>query len=135
VIVLDASAVVELLLDTPAGQQVAARIADPAVSVHVPHLVDVEVTQVLRCYVRDGDLDATRAGLALDDLRALDLQRHAHEPLLDRVWELRHNLSAYDAVYVALTEVLDAVLLTCDGRLARAPGVARRIERIEPDHA
>ena len=127
-IVLDASALVELLLDTPTGQAVATRIADPALGLHVPHLADVEVAQALRRYAKDGELDAAEAALALEDLHILDLQRHAHEPLLDRVWELRQNLSAYDAVYVALAEVLDTTLLTCDGRLARTPGVARRIE-------
>ena len=131
-IVLDASALVELLLDTPLGQAVATRIADPAVGLHVPHLADVEVVQALRRYARDGELDAAEAAVALEDLRALDLQRHAHEPLLDRAWKLRQNLSAYDAVYVALAEVLDTTLLTCDGRLARAPGVARRVEVVKP---
>ena len=130
-IVLDASALVELILGTPTGQLVAARIADPAVGLHVPHLADVEVAQALRRYVLDGELDAGTAQVALDDLRALDLQRHAHEPLLERVWELRKNLTAYDAVYVALAEVLDGVLLTCDGRLSRAPGMARRVVFVE----
>ncbi len=131
-IVLDASALVELLLDTPTGRAVATRIADPALGLHVPHLADVEVAQALRRYAKDGELDAASAAVALEDLRSLDLQRHAHEPLLDRIWELRHNLSAYDAVYLALAEVLDSVLLTCDGRLARAPGVARRVELVKP---
>ena len=131
-IVLDASALVELLLNTAAGRTIATRIADPALGLHVPHLADIEVAQALRRYAKDGELDAADAAVALEDLRSLDLQRHAHEPLLDRVWELRHNLSAYDAVYVALAEVLDTVLLTCDGRLARAPGVARRVELVKP---
>ena len=130
--VLDASALVELLLDTPTGRTIAARIAEPALGLHVPHLADLEVAQALRRYTHDGDLDARAAALALDDLRALDLQRHAHEPLLERVWDLRQNLSAYDAVYVALAEVLDTVLLTCDRRLARAPGVARHVELVKP---
>jgi predicted nucleic acid-binding protein len=129
-IVLDASALVELLLGTKAGRAVAARIADPATSLHMPHLADVEVAQTLRRYVREGDLDAASASAALGDLRALDVERHSHEPLLDRVWALRENLTAYDAVYVALAEVLDTRLLTCDGRLARAPGMARRIELV-----
>ena len=86
---------------------------------HVPHLADVEVAQALGGYTKDGDLDPATAALLLEDLRALDLQRHAHEPLLDRVWELRQNLSAYDAVYVALAEVLDTRLLTCDGLCLR----------------
>jgi len=132
VIVLDASALVELLLHTAAGRTIATRIADPALSLHVPHLADIEVTQALRRYANDGDLDATDAANALEDLRALDLERHAHEPLLDRVWALRHNLSAYDAVYVALAEVLDTVLLTCDGGLARARGAGHRVELVKP---
>lgn len=129
-IVLDASALVELLLNTAAGRTIATRIADPSLGVHVPHLADIEVIQALRRYASEGDLEAVEAATALEDLRSLDLQRHAHEPLLDRVWALRKNLSAYDAVYVALAEVLDTVLLTCDARLARAPGTARRVELV-----
>ena len=125
-IVLDASAVLEMLLGTPAGMAVAARVADAALALHVPHLVDVEVAQVLRRYVRDAQIAAEDAVAALRDLRDLNLTRHAHEPLLDRVWQLRHNFSAYDAVYVALAEVLDASLVTCDRRLAHAPGLRRR---------
>jgi predicted nucleic acid-binding protein len=132
VIVLDASALVELVLDTPTGQTIATRIADPALGLHVPHLVDIEVAQALRRYAQKGEIDAAEAAQALADLRALDLQRHAHEPLLDRVWELRENLSAYDAVYIALAEVLDTIMLTCDGPLARAPGMAARVELIKP---
>ena len=130
-IVLDASALVELVLGTPTGRVIASRIADPAVGLHVPHLADIEVAQALRRYAKGGELDASAAAVALEDLRALDLQRHAHEPLLDRVWELRQHLSAYDAVYVALAEVLETVLLTCDGRLARASGVARHVELVK----
>jgi predicted nucleic acid-binding protein len=129
-IVLDASALVELLLGTAAGRSVVERIASPDVSLHAPHLADVEVAQALRRLARDGDLDAASAGAALADLRALDLERHSHEPLLDRVWTLRDNLTAYDAVYVALAEALDARLLTCDVRLARAPGMSRRVELV-----
>ena len=85
------------------------------------------MAQALRRYVREGTIDADAALVALNDFRALDLQRYAHEPLLERVWELCENLTAYDAVYVALTEVLDGVLLTCDGPLSRAPGLAGRV--------
>jgi predicted nucleic acid-binding protein len=131
VIVLDASALVELLLDTLTGRAIATRIADPALGLHVPHLADVEVAQALRRYAKDDEVDTETVAAALEDLRALDLQRHAHEPLLDRVWELRQNLTAYDAVYVALAEVLDTTLLTCDSRLARALGTARRVELIK----
>lgn len=128
--VIDASALVELLLNTAAGQVVARRIADPAIGVHVPHLIDVEVVQALRRMASLGELTSREAETAIDDLQSLDLQRHAHEPLLGRVWELRQNLSAYDAVYVALAEVLDTKVLTCDGRLARAPRLVSRVELV-----
>ncbi len=130
-IVLDASCLVELLVGTQKGRTIGARIADPAESLHVPHLADVEVVQTIRRLVRDGDLDETAARTAIELLRSLDLERHAHEPLLDRVWALRQNLSAYDAVYVALAEALDGTLLTCDARLTRAPGLSRRSELIK----
>jgi predicted nucleic acid-binding protein len=93
-------------------------------------LADVEVAQTLRRYVREGALDPDSAATALEDLRSLDVERHGHEPLLERVWALRDNLTAYDAVYVALAEALDARLLTCDVRLARAPGMSRRVELV-----
>jgi predicted nucleic acid-binding protein len=129
-IVLDASALVELLLGTELGRSVGARIADPALGLHTPHLADVEVTQALRRYAREGSLPADSAAAALAELRSLDLERHSHEPLLDRVWALRANLTAYDAVYVALAEALAAPLLTCDARLARAPGLRARVELV-----
>lgn len=134
-IVLDASALVELILGTQTGQLVAARIADAAEGLHAPHLADLEVVQALRRYVREGDIDAETAAVALDDFRALDLQRHAHEPLLERVWQLRQNLTAYDAAYVALAEVLDGVLVTCDGPLSRAPALAGRVEHVQAGRA
>jgi predicted nucleic acid-binding protein len=127
-IVLDASAILELLLGTSRGRTVASRIADPALGLHVPHLADVEVAQALRRYEREGELDAREAATAMATLGELDLERHSHEPLSRRVWALRDNLSAYDAVYVALAEALDARLLTCDARLAGSPGQSRRIE-------
>jgi len=129
-IVLDASALVELLLGSERGRAIARRIAEPSLGLHVPHLADVEVAQALRRFVGDGELDPVEAALALQDLRSLDLERHGHEPLLDRVWALRQNLTAYDAVYVALAEALDAKLLTCDGRLARSPAVAGRVDLV-----
>jgi predicted nucleic acid-binding protein len=129
-IVLDASALVELLLGTDAGRRVAVRIADPAIALHVPHLADVEVTQALRRYAREGAIDSDTAAAALEDLRSLDLERHGHEPLLERIWALRDNLTAYDAAYVALAEALEGTVLTCDGRLARAPGLSRCVELV-----
>ena len=127
-IVLDASAVLELLLGTEQGRHVASRIADPGLGLHAPHLLDVEVAQALRRYVRGGEVDEPSARAVLDDLRALDMERHAHEPLLDRVWSLREILTAYDALYVALAEALDTRLLTCDRRLGGAPGLKARVE-------
>lgn len=134
-IVLDASAIVELLLNTERGRAVAGHISDPRVGLHVPHLLDVEVAQVLGRYTIEGDLDAPTAHECLDDLRQLDMRRWAHEPLLGRMWELRRNLTAYDAAYVALAEALDASLVTCDAKLARAPGIAGRTQLICVPHA
>lgn len=127
-IVLDASALIEMLLSTPIGSAVAARVADPAVSLHAPALIDLEVVQALRRFERASILSRSQARQALTDLQSLDLERHSHEPLIDRVWKLRANLTAYDAAYVALAEALDAILLTCDARLAAAPGVGKIVE-------
>ena len=129
-IVLDASALLELLLGTQQGRWVSTRIADPELALHAPHLVDVEVLQALRRYVRERQIDQESAAAVLDDLRSLDLERHSHEPLLYRVWALRENLTAYDAVYVALAEALDTVLLTCDNKLATVPGMIGRVELV-----
>lgn len=120
-IVLDASALIELLVGTAAGRRIAKRIADPSVTLHVPQLADIEVLHVLRRYVAVGELSLGEAEAAMADLHALDIERHDHHPLLARVWELRSNFNAYDATYVALAEALDGLLLTCDKRLATAP--------------
>jgi predicted nucleic acid-binding protein len=93
-----------------------------------PELADLEVTSVLRRQVLGGALDPRRASFALADLSDLPLRRAPHVPLLGRCWELRENISVYDAVYVALAEALDAVLLTGDSRLAQAPGPRCDIE-------
>jgi len=127
-IVLDASAVVEVLLQTAAGAPITERLFDPTESLHAPHLVDVEVAQILRRFVRRGELAPERARQALDDLAGLPLERYSHEILIPRAWALRENLTAYDAVYVALAEVLEATLLTRDARIPRAPGHNARIE-------
>ena len=126
--VLDASAAVELLLNTPAGRRVSSRLADETEAIHAPYLIDIEVAQVLRRHVLHELLADTRAVWALDRWRDLDIERYPHAPLLDRVWQLRHNVSAYDAVYVALAEALSIPLVTGDGRLARAPGLNALIE-------
>ena len=127
-IVLDASAAVEVLLQTAAGAPMTARLLDPAESLHAPHLLDVEVAQILRRFVRRGEVVPDRARQALDDLASLPLERYSHEILMSRVWVLRENLTAYDATYVALAEILEATLLTRDARISRAPGHAARVE-------
>jgi predicted nucleic acid-binding protein len=130
VIVLDASAVVELLLQTMTGVRVGQRIASRVESLHAPHLLDIEVAQVLRRFEAGGALTPERAEQALADLLDLDVRRHAHDLLLPRVWQLRHNLTAYDAAYVALAEALDAPLVTTDGRVARAKGHQAQVEAL-----
>lgn len=129
-IVLDASVVIELLLDTPTGGTVALRIEEPEESLHAPHLLTVEVAQVLRRLVAAHEISEQRAAEAIDDLVDMEIDRWDHETLAPRIWALRHNLTAYDASYVALAEALAAPLLTADGRLAGAPGNDAAIELI-----
>ena len=121
-IVVDASAVLETLLRTPAAAAVEGRLFDSRQTLHAPHLIDVEVAQVVRRYAAAGELDAERGREALADLADLPLLRYPHDLLLPRIWELRHNLAADEAAYVALAEALGAPLLTRDLRLAAAPG-------------
>lgn len=125
---LDASALLELLLVTDKGSEVAERIAGPEETLHAPHLIDLEVAQVLRRYVARRQLDEGRASQALEDLRDLDLNRYPHDVLLGRIWELRQNASAYDAAYLALAEALGAPLLTSDARLREVPAARARVE-------
>jgi predicted nucleic acid-binding protein len=128
VIVVDASALLEVLLRTPRGQAIEARFFDGSESLHSPHLLDVEVAQVIRRFAMTGEIDAARAQAALDDFLDLPILRHSHSLLLRRVWALRTNLTAYDAAYVALAETLEATFLTHDRRLATA---ARRYVTVE----
>ncbi|MGL5857213.1 MAG: type II toxin-antitoxin system VapC family toxin [Angustibacter sp.] len=121
-IVLDASAAIEWLLGRPLGQRVADRLADPEQTIHAPQLLPVEVTQVLRRHVMTGSATARRADQALTDLADLGVAQHDHDPLIPRIWQLRGSLTAYDAAYISLAEVLDAPLVTIDGRLARTGG-------------
>ena len=127
-IVLDASAALELVLASSGGAAVARRIDDAEESLHAPHLLLVEATQALRRLVRIGAIGEVRAAEALDDLADLDAEYYEHEPLLGRIWQLRDNLTAYDASYVALAEALGAPLLTFDEKLANAPGNHATIE-------
>jgi predicted nucleic acid-binding protein len=127
-IVLDASAAVDWFLQTPAGRRIESRIFSHKESLHTPHLLDLEVTQVLRRLVRQGVVSARRADEAASDLLNLRIQRYPHFPFLPRIWQLRHNLSAYDAAYIVLAEELGAALVTRDSRLASSPGHSATIE-------
>jgi predicted nucleic acid-binding protein len=131
VIVIDASALLEFLLQTSLGARVEARLFRENDELHAPHLVDVEITQGLRRLVRSGEVSASRAVEAIADLTDLDLHRHPHLDLLSRVWKLRDNISAYDAMYVALAEALEGTMVTCDGPLSTASGHRARIEVID----
>jgi predicted nucleic acid-binding protein len=128
VIVLDASAAVDWLVQTPAAHRIESRIFSRKQSLHAPELLDLEVAQVLRRLAREGALSAARAEQAIQDLLDLRLTRYPHSVLLPRIWQLRHNLSAYDAAYVVLAEKLGATLLTRDARLVSAAGHAAIVE-------
>lgn len=129
-IVVDASVVIEILLQTNDGVVIGGRLLDRQEPFHAPHLIDVEVSQVLRRFVLRGELHADRARQALDVLAAFPLRRYAHEPLLERMWAHRENLTAYDAAYVALAEGLRTKLVTRDARLAAAPGLGHLMELV-----
>ena len=126
-IVLDASAVLELLLDSPKGQLVRARISAEA-TLHAPHLLDLEVAQALRRFEKTGHLGPERARGALQDLSEMPVERYPHNALLPRIWALRGNATAYDAAYLALAEALEAPLLTADRGMASVPGHRVRVE-------
>jgi predicted nucleic acid-binding protein len=126
VIVADSSAVVEVLLNTPSGLEIRRRF-ELEEAIHVPHLLDLEVLQVLRRYARTSILDDQRVAEALQDFEDLPLRRHSHRVLLPRIWELRHNLTAYDAAYLALAEILDAPLITRDRAFASIKGHRARV--------
>ena len=126
-IVLDASAAVALLLNTPPhAAPLRQRLASP--TLHAPHLLDLEVAQVLRRFALQGALSEERASAALRDLAALGVERYPHAPFLPRIWRLRHNLTAYDAAYVALAEALEAPLISLDAHLQSAAGHQAHVE-------
>jgi predicted nucleic acid-binding protein len=128
VIVLDASAAIDWLLQTSAGQRIEKRIYASGESLHAPHLLDLEVAQVLRRLVREDAVSSQRADQAIQDLLDLRVTRYPHFVFLPHIWRLRHNFSAYDAAYLALTEKLGATLLTRDARLASASARGTSIE-------
>jgi predicted nucleic acid-binding protein len=126
-IVVDASAVITMLLQLDGADAVMDRVLSDA-RPQAPHLLDLEVAQVVRRYWRAGDITPARGEQAIRDLGDLPLVRHSHEPLLARIWQLRNNVTAYDAAYIALAEALDAPLVTLDGALSRVPGVRISVE-------
>ncbi|MFW5789556.1 MAG: type II toxin-antitoxin system VapC family toxin [Spirochaetota bacterium] len=121
-IVADASAIIEILLNTPLAPACRELLLEPTESACAPQILDVEVCQVLRRYVCTRELPASRAAVALADLRDLPLIRYGHEQLVRRIWELRESVSAYDASYLALAEAVGGPLVTCDARLGRSHG-------------
>ncbi len=127
-IVIDASAAVTMFLNLgPSAARVRGRLRQAEV-VHIPHLFDVEVLHALRRHSLGGGLSGEQSRLILSLLHEMKAVRYPHAPLAARIWELRENLSAYDAAYVALAETLDAPLLTTDRRLAQAPGIRAEVE-------
>jgi predicted nucleic acid-binding protein len=127
-IVADASALIDLLLESEVRTRLEQRLLSGEESLHTPHVVDLEVAHTLRRLVLTGVLSSERAEVALADMADLQLNRYPHVELVPRVWELRDTLTAYDAAYVALAEALEATLVTRDARLARSSGHQARVE-------
>ena len=125
-LVLDASAVIEVLLRTTRAAKIEERIFKKATSLSAPHLLDLEVLQVLRRY-SGREMSEDRCHLAIIDFQDLPITRYPHHLFVHRIWELRKSMTAYDAAYVALAEALEAPLLTCDTKLASAHGHTARI--------
>lgn len=123
-IVVDASAILDVLLQTSAAAAIIQRIFREGETWHAPHLLDLEVAQVLRRFVAADEIEATRALVALEDLQVMPLARYPHIPLLSRIWELRAKVTAYDATYLALAEALACPLVTRDRRLTSTPSSA-----------
>jgi len=130
-IVIDASAAIELILRTELGERVEIRALDPNERLHAPYLLDLEVAQVLRRLTHLKEITPARAHEALEDFSVLVVERSAHRDLLPRIWELRDSMTAYDGAYVALAEALDAPLMTCDVRLARSHGHRATVELLQ----
>ena len=126
-IVVDTSAVLSILLGRPEVLGLADRVLSDG-DLHAPHLLDVEFQHALGRLARTGAISDDRASDARTDLADMAVVRYPHVPLADRMWELRHDMTAYDAVFVVLAEILAVPLITCDARLARAPGHRAAVE-------
>lgn len=129
-IVADASVVLEVLLRTKRGLKVETRLLSSKETLHAPHLIDLEVCQVLRRYLMNKDLTADRAAAAVEDFQSIRIFRYPHRIFVDRIWELRSNMTAYDAAYIAVAETIGAPLFTTDKRLASASNHSAKIELI-----
>jgi predicted nucleic acid-binding protein len=125
-LVVDTSAVLAALASRPPDPALVKRLADDG-DLHAPHLIDIEILNALRGLVRGGQLSEDRAQDVRTDVEDLAIVRYGHQPLADRVWALRDNFTAYDAAFVALAEALEVPLVTCDVRLANAPGVTAEL--------
>ena len=118
-IVLDASVVVELLTNGRLSGLLRRNLAGRSDSFIVPHVLDVEVASALRRLATEQRIDSHRAEQFLTGLAALPAERYAHAPSLTRIWALRHNFTCYDAAYIALAEITDSILYTCDAKLSK----------------
>ncbi|HWI22938.1 MAG TPA: type II toxin-antitoxin system VapC family toxin [Baekduia sp.] len=126
-LVVDTSAVLNALAAREPARRLLERLTADG-DLHGPHLIDTEVLHALRRMTMNGEITDERAADARSDFAELALVRYPHEPLSDRVWQLRHNLTAYDATFIALAEALSAPLITCDSGLASAPGHEAHVE-------
>ena len=130
-IVLDASAGLELLFNTRLGKRIAKTIQANEAALHAPHLIDLEIAHTLRRYLLAKEISHERAEAALGAWQDIAITRHSHIRFLKPIWQRRNNLTAYDAAYVALAEALGAVLVTCDSKLGNASGVDIQVEVIQ----
>jgi predicted nucleic acid-binding protein len=130
VIVIDASALLEVLLRSERSDAVARRILASKGALHAPHLIDLEVAQVVRRFARRNEVNEARVREVFADLADFRLVRHPHQFLLPLIWGLRDHLTAYDAAYLALAHALQTTLVTCDKALANVPGYGDNVELI-----
>ena len=129
-IVVDSSVILEVLLRTKSAQAIEKKIFSKGQTLHAPHLIDLEIAQVIRRYTSASEITPERGSQAIEDLIDFRISRYPHDILLSRIWDLRSNMTAYDAAYVTLAEVLNVPLFTRDARLARSVGSRAKIQLI-----